>query len=37
MASKKRVDLSIDDKLKLLEALETPGGAIMKVTDQISI
>ena len=27
----KRVDLSIDDKLKVLEALKTPGGAIMKV------
>ena len=25
MASKKRVDLSINDKLKVLEALQTPG------------
>ena len=37
MARKKRVDLSIDDKFKVLEALKTPGGTIMKVADQFNI
>ena len=37
MASKKKVDLSINDKLKVLEALETSGATIMKVTDQFNI
>ena len=37
MACKKRVDLSIDDKLKVLETLKTPGGAIMKVADHSDI
>ena len=33
MAGKKRVDLSVDDKFKEVEALETPGATIMKVVD----
>ena len=33
MASKKRVDLSVNDKLKEVEALETPGTTIMEVVD----
>ena len=37
MASKKRVDLYIDNKLKVLEALKTPGATIMKVADQFNI
>ena len=37
MASKRRADLSIDDKLKVPEALETPGATIMKVADQFNI
>ena len=37
MASKKRVDLSIDDKLKVLVALQTPGATIMKVTNRFNI
>ena len=37
MARKKRVNMSIDDKLKVLEALVTPRGAIMKVADHCNI
>ena len=29
--------LAIDDELKVLEALETPGATIMKVADQLNI
>ena len=36
MVSKKRVDLSMDDKLKVLEALETSGATIMEVADQFN-
>ena len=34
MASKKRVDVSTDDKLKVLESLDTREATIMKVADQ---
>ena len=37
MVSKKRVDLSIDDKLKVLEALETQGATTLKIVDQFNI
>ena len=37
MTSKKRVNFSIEDKLKALETLETPRGAKMKVADHLNI
>lgn len=37
MSSKKRVDLSFDNKIQGLEALENPGASSMKVAKQFKI
>ena len=37
MSNKKRIDLSLEDKLKVIDELSKPGSTIMKVADMFGV